>query len=137
MEKNKIIGRNIAKLRKQKKLTLRQLADATGVTQGYLSKLEAGDKIKKPSYEKLNTIAKYFNVDVSYFATDEDELNKMSEEEKELVFTRNLTLDVIKKADIIDNEGNKITEDEREFMLNALKSYRESKAKFLDDLAED
>ncbi|CUB41949.1 MULTISPECIES: helix-turn-helix domain-containing protein [Bacillus] len=137
MEKNKIIGRNIAKLRKQKKLTLRQLADATGVTQGYLSKLEAGDKIKKPSYEKLNAIAKYFNVDVSYFATDEDELNRMSQEEKELVFTRNLTLDAIKKANIIDNEGNKITEDEREFMLNALKSYRESKAKFLDDLAED
>ncbi|WP_432681631.1 helix-turn-helix domain-containing protein [Bacillus velezensis] len=137
MEKNKIIGRNIAKLRKQKKLTLRQLADATGVTQGYLSKLEAGDKIKKPSYEKLNVIAKYFNVDVSYFATDEDELNKMSDEEKELVFARNLTLDVIKKANIIDNEGNIITEDEREFMLNALKSYRESKAKFLDDLAED
>ncbi|MEC1268982.1 helix-turn-helix transcriptional regulator [Bacillus vallismortis] len=137
MEKNKIIGRNIAKLRKQQKMTLRELADATGVTQGYLSKLEAGDKIKKPSYEKLNAIAKFFNVDVSYFATVEDELNKMSKEEKELVFSRNLTLDTIRKADIIDSEGKKITEDEREFMLNALKSYRESKAKFLDDLEED
>ncbi|MGO1136229.1 helix-turn-helix transcriptional regulator [Bacillus subtilis] len=137
MEKNMMIGRNIAKLRKQKKMTLRQLADATGVTQGYLSKLEAGNKIKKPSYEKLNAIAKFFNVDVSYFAADEDELNKMSQEEKELVFSRNLTLDTIRKADIIDSEGNKITEDEREFMLNALKSYRESKAKFLDELEED
>lgn len=127
---NKVIGRNLADLRKSRSLTLAQISEEIGVTHSYLSKLESG-KIKKPSFENLNTIAKYFNVDLSYFVTDKEELNKMSDEEKELVFSRKLSLDLIEKADIIDKHGNKITKDEREFMLNALENYRESKAKFL------
>ncbi|MGF7535043.1 helix-turn-helix transcriptional regulator [Bacillus mexicanus] len=135
MKKSEIVGRNIAKLRKQKKMTLRQLAEATGVTQGYLSKIESGDKIKKPSYEKLNAIAKHFNVDVSDLATNKDDLKKLNQDESDLMFSR-ITIETIKKAVIIDDRGEIITEDEKEFMLNALKLFRESKGRF-NDLKED
>ncbi|AVM24924.1 helix-turn-helix domain-containing protein [Bacillus pumilus] len=133
---NKVIGQNLADLRKSSHLTLAQISEEIGVTHSYLSKLEAG-KIKKPSFENLNAIADYFNVDLSYFATEKAELNKMSEEERDLVFSKKLSLDVIEKADIIDSNGNKITKDEREFMLNALKNYRESKAKFLESTSTE
>lgn len=133
---NKIIGQNLADLRKSRHLTLAKISEEIGVTHSYLSKLEAG-KIKKPSFENLNAIADFFNVDLSYFATKKEELNKMSEEERNLVFSKMLSLDIIEKADIIDSNGNKITKDEREFMLNALKNYRESKAKFLESTSAE
>ncbi|MBU8575698.1 helix-turn-helix transcriptional regulator [Bacillus sp. FSL R5-0431] len=133
---NKIIGQNLADLRKSRHLTLAKISEEIGVTHSYLSKLEAG-KIKKPSFENLNAIADFFNVDLSYFATKKEELNKMSEEERNLVFSKKLSLDIIEKADIIDSNGNKITKDEREFMLNALKNYRESKAKFLESTSAE
>ena len=51
----KIICRNIKKLRKQNHLTLENLASLTGLTKGYLSKVERSQKA--PPYSTLNKIA--------------------------------------------------------------------------------
>ena len=59
----KAIATNIKKLRKQKKLTLQDLADRTGLTKGYLSKVERSEKA--PPYSTLNKIAGALGIEVT------------------------------------------------------------------------
>lgn len=59
-----LIAKNIGILRKKQKMTLQQLADITGLTKGYLSKIERSKK--SPPYSTLNRVAKALGVDVSY-----------------------------------------------------------------------
>lgn len=57
------ITRSIKALRKRKKITLQQLADLSGLTKGYLSKIERAKKA--PPYSTLNKIAIALNVDAA------------------------------------------------------------------------
>ncbi len=59
----KSICRNIKKLRKQNHLTLEKLAGLTGLTKGYLSKVERSEKA--PPYSTLNKIAGALGLDVT------------------------------------------------------------------------
>lgn len=54
----------IRKLRKQKKITLERLAALTGLTKGYLSKIERAPKA--PPFSTLELIARALDVDISY-----------------------------------------------------------------------
>jgi transcriptional regulator with XRE-family HTH domain len=57
------IAKNIYNLRKKRKITLDKLADLTGLTKGYLSKIERAKKA--PPYSTLNKIAIAFGVDAA------------------------------------------------------------------------
>lgn len=59
----KIICQNIKKLRKQKRLTLENLANLTGLTRGYLSRVERSEKA--PPYSTLNKIAGAMGVEIT------------------------------------------------------------------------
>lgn len=59
-----LIAENIKTLRKQKKTTLQNLAHLTGLTKGYLSKIERSKKA--PPYSTLNKIAMALEVDSSF-----------------------------------------------------------------------
>ncbi len=59
----KIISGNLKKIRKQKKLTLQELAERTGLTKGYLSKVERSKKA--PPYSTLTKIAGALGVEVT------------------------------------------------------------------------
>jgi transcriptional regulator with XRE-family HTH domain len=59
-----LIAENIKTLRKQKKITLQDLADLTGLTKGYLSKIERSKKA--PPYSTLNKIAIALGVDAAF-----------------------------------------------------------------------
>jgi transcriptional regulator with XRE-family HTH domain len=59
-----LIAENIKTLRKQKKFTLQELADLTGLTKGYLSKIERSKKA--PPYSTLNRIAMALGVDAAF-----------------------------------------------------------------------
>lgn len=59
----KIISSNIKKLRKQKKITLQALADRTGLTKGYLSKIERSEKA--PPYSTLSKLAGALGVETT------------------------------------------------------------------------
>ena len=59
----KIISRNIKKLRTRKKITLQALAKRTGLTKGYLSKIERSEKA--PPYSTLTKIAGAFGLEVT------------------------------------------------------------------------
>ncbi len=59
----KSISSNIKKIRLQKKMTLQELAERTGLTKGYLSKVERS--AKAPPYSTLNRIAGALGVEVT------------------------------------------------------------------------
>jgi transcriptional regulator with XRE-family HTH domain len=59
----KIISRNIQKLRKRKNLTLQDLADRTGLTKGYLSRVERSQKA--PPYSTLIKISGALGIEVT------------------------------------------------------------------------
>ncbi|WP_455793574.1 helix-turn-helix domain-containing protein [Clostridium butyricum] len=61
-----MIGENIRKIRKEKRISINRLAQATQISLGYLSDLENG-KANNPSLEKLNRIADELNVPVNIF----------------------------------------------------------------------
>ena len=76
------ITKNIKELRKQKRITLQQLADLTGLTKGYLSKIERAKKA--PPYSTLNKIALALNVDAASLLGS----NFNQPQDKRISFTR-------------------------------------------------
>lgn len=63
----KDIGSKIKELRLNKKLTLRDLAEKTGLSSGFLSQLERG--LTTVAVDSLYAISKVLEVDLSYFFT--------------------------------------------------------------------
>ena len=55
------LGEELKALRNQKKLSLRQVEEKVGVTNGYLSLLE-NDKVRQPSPDILQKLAKAYEV---------------------------------------------------------------------------
>ena len=68
----KIIARNIKKFRLGKEFSLEQLAQLTGLTKGYLSKVERSDKA--PPFSTLIKIAQALEIDISVLLSDESDL---------------------------------------------------------------
>ncbi|MEP5152139.1 cupin domain-containing protein [Planktotalea sp.] len=68
-----IIGARMRELRKAKGLTLKQLAEASELSVGYLSQLERQDA--DPSVRALNMIAKALGVGINWFFPDPEEQN--------------------------------------------------------------
>ena len=77
-----LITKNIKELRKQKKITLQELSDLTGLTKGYLSKIERAKKA--PPYSTLNKIAIALDVDAASLL----EINFDQSRDKRISFTR-------------------------------------------------
>ena len=73
MDETRITG-NIKTLRKKKKITLEKLATMTGLTKGYLSKVERARRA--PPYSTLNKIALALGVDAAYFLGDDLQVPK-------------------------------------------------------------
>ncbi len=67
----KRISERIRNLRLEKGLTLDRLASITGLTKGYLSRIENSDK--SPPFSTLTKIASAFNTDIISFLFDENE----------------------------------------------------------------
>lgn len=63
LKQNESLGATLRKLRAINQMTLRQIEEATGISNAYLSQLE-NDKIKKPSTNVLYKLAKIYGVDV-------------------------------------------------------------------------
>jgi len=56
------MGKFLRKLREKKRVTLRKVGEATGLSHVYISQLETGARRKLPTPEKLKPLAHYFNV---------------------------------------------------------------------------
>lgn len=65
-----MLGDNIRKIRKEKKISINKLSELTGISLGYISDLE-NNKATNPSVDKLNLIANVLNVNVDAFFKDD------------------------------------------------------------------
>ena len=65
-----MLGDNIRKIRKEKKISINNLSKLTGISLGYLSDLE-NNKATNPSIDKLNLIASILNVSIDAFFRDD------------------------------------------------------------------
>lgn len=74
------IGSRLRKLRSAKKVTLKRLAEATGLTVSFISQLER-DKIS-PSLKSLRKIADVLKIKVTYFFEED-------EDKKDFIFIKN------------------------------------------------
>ncbi len=70
-ELNEKIGVRLRGLRKSSRFTLEQLAEATGFTKSYLSKIENGKKV--PPIASLAKIGKALGADLAFFFDEEEE----------------------------------------------------------------
>lgn len=70
------IGENIRKFRKLRKMTLVQLEEKTGISNGSLSNIESGKR--NPSISSLNKIANALNIGIDYLISPELMLNRIN-----------------------------------------------------------
>lgn len=66
------LGRNINRIRKQKGITLQELARRSGLTKSYLSRIERSRKA--PPYSTVNRISRALEVEVTYLLSDKLDL---------------------------------------------------------------
>jgi transcriptional regulator with XRE-family HTH domain len=116
------IGTHLRELRKKRKLSLRKLGEAINVDYAYLSKIENGKH--KPSIDLLEQIAEYFNVDVSYFFMNEELLDGFKQEEKNILFERELTPEALSDKYNLNINGRVATKEEIEEAIRYIEALR-------------
>ncbi len=111
----KSLGQTIKAARELIPLTLRQIEEATGISNAYLSQLE-NDKIKKPSANVLYKLANILNVELDTLLAASGII------EKDAAKPNRLLNNVAFSAD-----GGGITKEEEEELLQYLKFLRSKK----------
>lgn len=114
------IGQKVSKLRKDKKMSMRELGEKVGVSHAHISKLESG--LNSASLDLLEKIAEYFNIDVSYFFTQDEEA--LSDEEPNIIYERDLSLESLKGKYNLEIDGIPATDEEIEKMVEYIKVLR-------------
>lgn len=69
-----MLGDNIRRIRKSKKISINKLSSMSGISLGYLSDIE-NNNAKNPTMDKLQAIADALEVSVSDFLTSEEKLS--------------------------------------------------------------
>jgi toxin-antitoxin system, antitoxin component, xre family len=122
----------IVSLRNEKKITQSQLAEELNISPSAIGMYEQGRR--KPSYELLEEICDYFNVDMDYLMGRSDIKNRYQaglkydwEEEKENNIFSKLTAEELVKLEkfknmstvMFMNEGNDISDEDKETLATA------------------
>lgn len=116
------IGERLKKLRLERKLSTRKLAEKLGVTQSHISKVE--NSINKPSTRFIEKAAAYFEVDPSFFFINDQDLNEYTIEEQEILFDRKLTVQELKNKYDLVIDGEEATDEEIEEAIKYIKAIR-------------
>jgi len=122
----------IVSLRNEKNITQSQLAEELNISPSAIGMYEQGRR--KPSYELLEEICDYFNVDMDYLMGRSDIKNRYQaglkydwEEEKENNIFSKLTAEELVKLEkfknmstvMFMNEGNDISDEDKETLATA------------------
>lgn len=113
------IGEKIKQLRNERKLSMRELGEKLGISHAHISKMESG--VNSPSMDLLEKLAKYFDIDVTYFFLNEDTFTNT---EKDLLSERDLSLESLKGNYNLEIDGKPATDEEIEEMIKHIKIYR-------------
>lgn len=97
------LGETIKLYRQIAGMTLRQIEDATGISNAYLSQLENG-KIKKPSADVLHKLSKLLNVNIETFLFAAGIIKEKPKTNS------NLLADIVKAYDLTELEQEKLLE---------------------------
>lgn len=133
-----IVGENIKNLRKKHNLTQAKLAEALNISTGCVSNYETGER--QPDYEKIETIAEFFNVSPAELYTENLNINDLIPVSKASQFIR--LIFSLAVSDLVDT----FTIDDRTFKISMnedldepLDFMEDSKKliKFLDVAKED
>ena len=109
----KSLGRILKERRELVPFTLRQVEEATGISNAYLSQLE-NDKIKKPSANVLYKLAKLYNIELDSLLSAAGIIEKKPNERQKLL-------------NGLAFSSENLTEDEENALLDYLKYIRYSK----------
>lgn len=115
------IGAKINKLRLEKKLSMRELGEKIGISHAHISKLESG--INSPSVDLLEKLAVFFNIDITYFFSNEEDENFL-ENESEIIYEHDLSLESLKGKYNLNIAGRPATDEEIEEVIKHIKLYR-------------
>ena len=110
---NKTLGETLKEARELVPLTLRQVEEATGISNAYLSQLE-NNKIKKPSASVLYKLATIYNVELDNFLGSAGIIEKYTPSQSRLL--KNIAF-----------SAGKLTSEEEEELLKYLKYLRSRK----------
>lgn len=113
------IGEKINKLRTDKKLSMRELGEKIGVSHAHISKLESG--ISSPSMDLLKKLSDFFDIDVSYFFSDE---SVFTASEQSVVKEKDLSIEYLKDNYNLVIDGKPATDEEIQRMIEHVKLYR-------------
>lgn len=109
-----MIGENLKRIRKSKKITLQQLENKTGITNSYISAIENGKK-NNPSQDVLERLAAALEVPVSAFF-DNIDIRKIEKNNDIRGIERDRDLERIERA------RSKMSEKEKEKMMKVLEA---------------
>lgn len=74
------IGKRIKEVRKERKITLKELSDKIGYSSAYISQIENG-KRSKPSHDFLQKVSDHLDISISYITTGRKTVSDLTEEE--------------------------------------------------------
>lgn len=111
----KSLGKTLKDSRELIPLTLRQVEEATGISNAYLSQLE-NDKIKKPSANVMYKLANLYNIELDSLLYAAGIIQAHSPKKSKLLNTIALS-------------AGKLTNEEEEALLQYLKYFRYSNKK--------
>ncbi|AMQ71859.1 MULTISPECIES: helix-turn-helix domain-containing protein [Bacillus amyloliquefaciens group] len=123
------LGQAVKRLRKEHNKTLEEAAKGIGITYSYLSKIERN--AQQPSVKTIEKIADFFGVHKSVLFFDDESWDNYSEAEKKILSSPTISIEDLKKMNIVDKKGEKVTTEELELLISYLDDLRALKEKHL------
>lgn len=84
MTDTKLIGTKLKRFRKEKSMTLQQLADESGISAGYISKIERGEV--NPSVKNIQRLCFALNITANELMVDAGEVEKINSDQKDKTY---------------------------------------------------
>jgi XRE family transcriptional regulator, master regulator for biofilm formation len=98
-----MLGKIIQKLRKEKNLTLSQLAEKTSISKSYLSQIERNIQ-SNPSIEILGKIAKVLDVDIQTLLSQDTAKSDTNDNDKGNVKNWNIFINIALESGLINEK---------------------------------
>jgi transcriptional regulator with XRE-family HTH domain len=124
------IGIKLNELRKEKGLSLRELAEKINLSHSYIDAIEKNKT--NPSIPSLKLIADFFGVELTYFLSDEDEevifydnpniLERLPKDLQDFVIKEENTPYLIVAKQLAAYDLSKLSETEMKFLVEWLKN---------------
>jgi SOS regulatory protein LexA len=92
-----MLGDNISRIRKSRKMSINKLSEKSGISLGYISDLE-NNKLTNPSYEKLELIAKVLNTTIGELVEEVVLYDANSDELSDITKVAPLVIDALRRA---------------------------------------